>query len=622
MALSNRRGEAVINLFDLQLAPDGDLDPRPVGYEDFCKQESAFITVDDDITVQSDEEELFDDDDGAPGPPRQRPRLDLSPHLDFVERPELDVSPTPTTPLDDTDPAMDLEAWTYLRLERCLMLQNLVGHRSWWKMTPMSHHDHLQCDLRHKCLLWTLPLWRCMSQLAQMIDFDFYDNNMNDMKPWCCPPDQELIALALDIELIQVKLSRLPLLRIRGLLLLVNLMRDSMRQQLADKLRHGRIKFLYDPNYVAAKKKSLEEKKHELESRNTKRKKPQSELRIIKEELEASEDVEMIENDLAPTNALVSDFEQVPTNDLTPKNAQLSKNDMVSQYAKVPAETYFAQSTEPLVYVDMVQNALTPLAMDAPVARCWWKNFFKLVMVIWWLMKLPGASAAPMAMCLTEHEEVKTESSKSWESIFLVLAILALCCAGIYVWKLRADQLRLQRQIDNLEGDLHHGNHRSNVLVVMYDELRGSYDRRTTAYDRARRAFVEQRAAAQELQGALALATQDLGAGYQAQMDVRQHVRRCPLGDEIHIQDGSSVWHRDDECDELYDSGREIRIFQPCAVCSRQDLVVPGDDAMQFFDEHGVRVVNAPPGMQFTWRALRPQLAMQVAGYYRMAKLG
>jgi predicted Fe-Mo cluster-binding NifX family protein len=28
--------------------------------------------------------------------------------------------------------------------------------------------------------------------------------------------------------------------------------------------------------------------------------------------------------------------------------------------------------------------------------------------------------------------------------------------------------------------------------------------------------------------------------------------------------------------------------------------VVPGDDAMQFFDEHGVRVVNAPPGMQFT----------------------
>ena len=61
---------------------------------------------------------------------------------------------------------------------------------------------------------------------------------------------------------------------------------------------------------MAAKKKTLEEKKQELESitksRNTKKKKPQSELRIIKEELEDSEDVE---NDLVPTNALVSDFE-------------------------------------------------------------------------------------------------------------------------------------------------------------------------------------------------------------------------------------------------------------------------------------------------------------------------
>ena len=70
--------------------------------------------------VQSDEEELFDDDDdGAPGPPRQRPRLDLSPHLDFVERPDLDVSPTPTTPLDDTVPAMDLEGLDLPGFTRC-----------------------------------------------------------------------------------------------------------------------------------------------------------------------------------------------------------------------------------------------------------------------------------------------------------------------------------------------------------------------------------------------------------------------------------------------------------------------------------------------------------------------
>ena len=180
-----------------------------------------------------------------------------------------------------------------------------------------------------------------------------------------------------------------------------------------------------------------------------------------------------------------------------------------------------------------------------------------------------------------------------------MLAILALLCAGIYLWRLQAAQRRLVLEIDDLCGQLMQSNHRANALAVVYDELQAAFDRRTIGYDRARQAFVEQRAAAQELQGALALATNDLGAGYQAQMDLRQHVARCPLADEIHIQDGSTVWHRDDHCDELYNSGREIRSFQACAICAKQEFVVPGDDATAFFDEHGVRVVNPPDWMQF-----------------------
>ena len=39
--------------FDLRLAPDGDVDPRPVDYGKFCKQETAFITVDDDAPVET-----------------------------------------------------------------------------------------------------------------------------------------------------------------------------------------------------------------------------------------------------------------------------------------------------------------------------------------------------------------------------------------------------------------------------------------------------------------------------------------------------------------------------------------------------------------------------------------
>ena len=38
----------------------------------------------------------------------------------------------------------------------------------------------------------------------------------------------------------------------------------STRQSLADRLRHGKVKFLYDPAYTAAKKKPLSEQQAEI----------------------------------------------------------------------------------------------------------------------------------------------------------------------------------------------------------------------------------------------------------------------------------------------------------------------------------------------------------------------
>ena len=96
-------------------------------------------------------------------------------------------------------------------------------------------------------------------------------------------------------------------------------------------------------------------------------------------------------HDLDPQNTLVPDFEQSSPNDLT------------SEYAKVPAETYFAQSPETIVYVDMVQNALEPIGHDRPSILT---SLFKLVTGAWMLMSVPGV----------RHEEMKTQGSMSWES--------------------------------------------------------------------------------------------------------------------------------------------------------------------------------------------------------------
>ena len=61
----------------------------------------------------------------------QRARLTLSPTLDFEERPELDVSPTPTTPLDDAGPGMDLEG-----LDLPLNKPTQDAAEFWWTSNP------------------------------------------------------------------------------------------------------------------------------------------------------------------------------------------------------------------------------------------------------------------------------------------------------------------------------------------------------------------------------------------------------------------------------------------------------------------------------------------------------
>ena len=76
-------------------------------------------------------------------------------------------------------------------------------------------------------------------------------------------------------------------------------------------------------------------------------------------------------------------------------------------------------------------------------------------------------------------------------------------------------------------------NRRANVLTVMYDGMSEAFNRRSLAYLRAQRAYVEMRNTAIERQRALQIATQDLGAGYQAIADLQTHFRTCPQGEEV-----------------------------------------------------------------------------------------
>ena len=103
-------------------------------------------------------------------------------------------------------------------------------------------------------------------------------------------------------------------------------------------------------------------------------------------------------------------------------------------------------------------------------------------------------------------------------------------------------------------------------------------------------------------QRALQVATQDLGAGYEAIIAALQtHFRTCPQRGEIFNQIASDVWHLDDACDGIYDSGHKIRVLRPCAICNWQNLqeVDVDADPVRHFDGQGTRVVDAPPGIEF-----------------------
>ena len=123
------------------------------------------------------------------------------------------------------------------------------------------------------------------------------------------------------------------------------------------------------------------------------------------------------------------------------------------------------------------------------------------------------------------------------------------------------------------------------MLAAMYNELNAAYDRRTEAYNRARRAFLESQTAGRQYQGALRVAGTWLPShpGFESApcclSSGKKHL--------VYIQDESDVWHNDEECDEMCNSGFEIRTRRFCPVCAQQNLIVQDDDEPHHSNEYG-----------------------------------
>eukprot|EP00435_Cladocopium_sp_Y103_P047602 s1999_g14.t1 len=294
----------------------------------------------------------------------------------------------------------------------------------------------------------------------------------------------------------------------------------STRQSLADRLRHGRVKFLYDPEYAAAKKKSLSERQAEIQS--------------------SSKPLPNVENEI-PKYPKIPKLSEIPEETAVPDESEVFVDEPMTESNEIHAEECFVQSEATLEYVNAASHGAS-----VNKATVLLKYVFK-TLLCWNLCVLPVADSASTEMCFTTGNDHAAADSRA--------AIARAECGQI--------------------------NHRANVLAVMYDELHCSFVQRSIGYERARRAYVEMRNTAIERDRALQIATHDLGAGFEAIAALQTHFRTCPQGEGVFTQVGSDLWHLHDECEEVYEHGGELRILRPCASCNRQNLQeveVPVDD--------------------------------------------
>ena len=115
------------------------------------------------------------------------------------------------------------------------------------------------------------------------------------------------------------------------------LTKDSARQLFADRLRHAKVKFLFDPSYVAAKKKPLEERLQSQNEGSKARKKKKAQQRSMPLPSIEEKSEETFEENEVPVDEEVS--EEIAT----------TQNEAVNG-------VYMAFSDGPLSYVNVVDS--------------------------------------------------------------------------------------------------------------------------------------------------------------------------------------------------------------------------------------------------------------------------
>ena len=257
------------------------------------------------------------------------------------------------------------------------------------------------------------------------------------------------------------------------------LTKESTRQSLGDRLKHSKIKFLWDPDYVAAKKKPLEERNRNLQesskSRNTKKKKGEKKLNVnLQNDLQNEENLMPIDKNLPPT-------------------FNVAQNANVSEYDLVPAETFVLEETF------VPEKNFTGLALSDGVIKYVLKKTTDFVSGCGKVVKAALWFSFPTG-CLGENlRSSLSGGSYGWLlNLFgwLLVIVITFCCG--YLCGCRRERA-LERQllesnraanmfailVPKLEEALEEAREKCHRTQAAFDEAADNFDRMAQAFHRA-----------------------------------------------------------------------------------------------------------------------------------------
>ena len=336
------------------------------------------------------------------------------------------------------------------------------------------------------------------------------------------------------------------------------LTKAGTRQLLADRLRYGKVKYTWDPDYVASKKKDAGERHHSrLEFAQPSRAKD------AKEKLQDDDEKSAADADDVTACAfelyMMDDGEPIKYEDVIKSTSVLFEYDLVCENAMAPVEN--------LVFVD--ENT-TIKKYDT---RAGWKRFAVLIAAL----MTPVETASPFDrddQCLKadEPEEVGDLMDFLWFGVAVVMMVTAF--GALLWWFGYRSGKHYMLQFRHV---------RSDRLARLNAEARW----KLLAVEKENKDLQEELRINEVLVAELtSLKTLGVDVVRRARNELQEHLLTCPRNHQICVAPvAGRVWHAHRDCSRLRCAVR-IDELPPCGYCADGALLnVANDNGVTLLDE-------------------------------------